>query len=166
MEWNFPNYRQWGGGSSVWSKTVQITGSVGGLGNPTCWKYRKILMSLTLTGPIFKNFQSNGALWQTLKLWNIYIIINNTVTFFQSLRDWKFLKIGSVSFRDIIKNISFLQVGPAIPTPPVIRVVLLHTELGAGVINFWRQYIYLVNNIYLNLRLVQRINRIKYHHKG
>ena len=45
--------------------------------------------------------------------------------------DWKFLKIGSCSVRDLIKNVPVLQVGWLAPTPPtlsVIRVVLLHTE--------------------------------------
>ena len=37
--------------------------------------------------------------------------------------DWKFLKIGSVSVRDITKNVAL-----APPTPPTIRGVLLHTE--------------------------------------
>ena len=43
----------------------------------------------------------------------------------------RLLKLGSVSVRDIRKNIPILQVGgssPAPPTLPVIRVVLLHTE--------------------------------------
>ena len=45
--------------------------------------------------------------------------------------NWKLLKIGSVSLRDIRKNVPILQVGgssPAPPTPPVIRIVLLHTD--------------------------------------
>ena len=41
-----------------------------------------------------------------------------------------FLQIGSVSVREIIKNVLFLQVfWPAPPTPPLFRVVLLHTQL-------------------------------------
>ena len=56
--------------------------------------------------------------------------------FFQSLRrghlppfDWKLFKLGSVSVRDIRKNVPILQVGGftlAPPIPPVFRVVLLH----------------------------------------
>ena len=46
--------------------------------------------------------------------------------------DWKLFKLGSVSVRDIRKNIPIFQEGgsnPAPPTPPVIRVVLLHKHL-------------------------------------
>ena len=56
--------------------------------------------------------------------------------FFQSLRrghlppfDWKLFKLGSVSVRDIRKNVPILQVGGstlAPPIPPVFRAVLLH----------------------------------------
>ena len=48
--------------------------------------------------------------------------------------NWKLLIIGIVSAKGIRKNVPDLQVGgpaPASPTPPVFRVVLLHTE-GAG----------------------------------
>ena len=48
--------------------------------------------------------------------------------------DWKFLKIGSVIVRDLIKNVPILQVGWLAPVPltlPVIKVVLLHTEASA-----------------------------------
>ena len=55
--------------------------------------------------------------------------------FFQSLRrghlppfDWKLFKLGSVSVRDIRKNVPILQVGGSTldpPMPSVFRVVLL-----------------------------------------
>ena len=48
--------------------------------------------------------------------------------------DWKCLKIGSVSVKDLIKNVPILQVGLLAPVPltlPVIKVVLLHTEASA-----------------------------------
>ena len=57
---------------------------------------------------------------------------------FKSLRvyheasfDYKFLKIGSVCVRDIIKHVAFLQAflhAPAPLTPPVFRLILLHSE--------------------------------------
>ena len=66
-------------------------------------------MSMILTVPIFKNSPSNGASWQTLKLWKNKIRALYK-SFFQCLEvcheapfDWKFLKIGSVG---IIKNVS------------------------------------------------------------
>ena len=48
--------------ASVWSKTSLNTGGVGGTGEdpPTC-KMETFFMSLTLTEPIFNNFQLNGA---------------------------------------------------------------------------------------------------------
>ena len=45
--------------------------------------------------------------------------------------NWKMLPIGIVSAKGIWKKVSILQVGgsaPAPTTPPVIRIVLLHTE--------------------------------------
>ena len=45
--------------------------------------------------------------------------------------NWEFLKLGSLSFRNIRKNFLILQLGgssPVPPTPPVFRLVLLHTE--------------------------------------
>ena len=45
--------------------------------------------------------------------------------------DWKFLQIGTLRAKDPRKNVLILQEGgstPVPPTPPVIRVVLLHTE--------------------------------------
>ena len=45
--------------------------------------------------------------------------------------NWKLLKFGIVSAKGIRKYLPVLQVGgsaPAPPTPPVFRVVLLHTE--------------------------------------
>ena len=45
--------------------------------------------------------------------------------------NWKLLLIGIVSAKGIWKKVPILQVGGpahARPTPPVIRVVLLHTE--------------------------------------
>ena len=41
------------------------------------------------------------------------------------------MKIGTLRTKGIRKNVPFLEVGgsaPAPPTPPVIRIVLLHTE--------------------------------------
>ena len=43
--------------------------------------------------------------------------------------DWKLFKLGSVSVRDIRKNVPILQVGGstlAPPIPPEFRIVLLH----------------------------------------
>ena len=45
--------------------------------------------------------------------------------------DWNFLKIGTLRANDLRKNVPIVQVGRSVPvpsTPPVIRVVLLHTE--------------------------------------
>ena len=63
-------------------------------------------------------------------------VVYGKKNYFQSLRrghlppfDWKLFKHGSVSVRDIRKNVPILQVGGftlAPPIPPVFRVVLLH----------------------------------------
>ena len=55
---------------SVWSKTTLITGGVGGERvNPPSWKTGKFfLRSLTLSEPIYRNFQSNEAKWRNFKL--------------------------------------------------------------------------------------------------
>ena len=45
--------------------------------------------------------------------------------------DWKFLQIGTQRAKDMRKNVFILQEGgptPALPTLPVIRVVLLHKQ--------------------------------------
>ena len=52
----------------------------------------------------------------------------------EALFDWKFLKIISVSVKDLIKNVPILQAGWPAPVPPtllVIRVVLLQLEACA-----------------------------------
>ena len=53
----------------LWSKTTQTTGSVDGIweDSPTCKMGAFFLMSLTLTEPILKKFQSNRDGWQTRK---------------------------------------------------------------------------------------------------
>ena len=86
---------------SVWSKTTLITGSVGGTGvdPPSCKTSTFFLRSLALRVPIYRNFQSNGAKWRSLKLWTKIYIIGYYINFsFQSLKlhklapfDWKFL---------------------------------------------------------------------------
>ena len=46
-------------------------------------------------------------------------------------KHWKLFKLGSVSVRDIRKNVHILQVGGASlvsPTPPLLRLVLLHKK--------------------------------------
>ena len=51
-----------------------------------------------------------------------------------SLFDWNFFKIGSVSVKDLTKNVPTLQVGwPTLDTPtlPVLSVVLLRTVASA-----------------------------------
>ena len=49
--------------ASIWSKTSLNTGGVGGAraDPPSCKMGTFFLMSLTLTEPIFNNFQLNGA---------------------------------------------------------------------------------------------------------
>ena len=52
----------------------------------------------------------------------------------EALFDCKFLKIVSVSVKDLIKNVPILQAGwpaPVPPTLPVIMVVLLQSEARA-----------------------------------
>ena len=65
-----------------------------------------------------------------------YVIPYYTKKIIQSLErghlppfDWKLFKLGSVSVRDIRKNVPILQVGGftlAPPIPPVFRVALLN----------------------------------------
>ena len=54
--------------------------------------------------------------------------------------NWKLFKLGSVSVRDIRKDVPILQVGGSTPFPPTIsaiRVVLLHTEeIVQGLLGF------------------------------
>ena len=52
----YPYYRQYGGGAMA--------------GQPTGKKRMYFIMSLTLTEPIFNNFQENGASGETLNLKN------------------------------------------------------------------------------------------------
>ena len=56
---------------SVWSKTTLITSSVGRakLDPPSCKTGTFFLRSLTLSVPIYRNFQSNGGKWRSHKLW-------------------------------------------------------------------------------------------------
>ena len=49
---------------SVWSKTTLITGGGAGANPPSCKTGTFFLMSLA----IYRNFQSNGAKWPSLKL--------------------------------------------------------------------------------------------------
>ena len=52
--------------------------------------------------------------------------------------NWKLLKIGSVSVRDIRKSVPILQVGgstPAPPTLPVLRAVLLHKRAFCSMVS-------------------------------
>ena len=52
----------------------------------------------------------------------------------EALFDWKFFKIGSISVKDLRKNVPILQAGwPALDPPklPVLRVVLLQSEAFA-----------------------------------
>ena len=52
----------------------------------------------------------------------------------ESLFDWKFFKMGSVSVKDLIKNVPILQAGWPTLDPPklsVLRVVLLQSEAFA-----------------------------------
>ena len=47
----------------------------------------------------------------------------------EALFNWKLFKLGSVSVKDIRKNVPILQVGGSshiLSTPPVVWVVLLH----------------------------------------
>ena len=58
--------------ASVWSKTSLNRGCVGGIwvDPPTCkMNTTFFLRSLGLSMPIYRNFQSNGAKWPSLKLW-------------------------------------------------------------------------------------------------
>ena len=74
------------------------------------------------------------AKFQTMK--KNYIIGYYIIFLIQSLRlrhlppfDWKFLLIGTLSAKDLGKNVSAFREGGsthAQPIPPVIRVVLLH----------------------------------------
>ena len=54
----------------LWSKTSLITGGVGraGVDPPSRKTNTFFLRSLALSAPIFRNFQSNGAKWRSLKL--------------------------------------------------------------------------------------------------
>ena len=67
---------------SVWSKTTLIPCSVGGAGvdPPCCNTGQFFIRSLALNVPIYRNFQSNGAKWQSLKLWTK----NYTIPYFFS----------------------------------------------------------------------------------
>ena len=67
--------------------------------------------------------------------------------FFRSLKlrqltpfDWKFLQIGTLRAKDPRKNVTKLQGGGSAPvplTPPVLSVVLRHTEqIVQGLLNF------------------------------
>ena len=50
--------------------------------------------------------------------------------------NWKLLIIGIVSAKGIRKNVADIQEGgsvPVTPTPPVFRVVLLHTVGGSSI---------------------------------
>ena len=56
------------------------------------------------------------------------------LVFHEALFDWKFFKIGSISVKDLIKNVPILQAGwPALDPPklPVLRVGLLQSEAFA-----------------------------------
>ena len=60
-----------GSHASVWGKTNLIAGSVGGAGTgpPTCEMGTFFHIPLALTMPTSNNFQLNGALGETPKLW-------------------------------------------------------------------------------------------------
>ena len=57
-----------------WSKTTLNTGCVSGTWvDPTSCKMGSFfLRSLALSVPIYRNFQSNGAKWRSLKLWVLH----------------------------------------------------------------------------------------------
>ena len=61
---------------SVWSKTTLISGGVGGAGvDPPSWKTDTFfLRSMALSLSIYRNFQSNGAKWWSLKQKNYTIL--------------------------------------------------------------------------------------------
>ena len=72
--------------------------------------------------------------------------------------DWKFLKIGTLRAKDPRKNVSVFKEGGytlALPTLPVIRVVLLYKTAGCTILSvqyctyiLYRMYIWL--NQYFN----------------
>ena len=123
------------------SKTTLITGGVCG-NSPCCEIVTFFHRSLALSMPIYRNFQSNGVKWRSINLWKSkFHITGHWINFrFQSLRlchltpfDWKFLYIGILRAKDLWINVAILQTGEFthVPhTPPVIRVVLLHTEVA------------------------------------
>ena len=72
--------------------------------------------------PNFRYYNEDEFYWNAQSL-----VVSPDASF-----DWKLLLIaGVVSAKGIWKKVPILQVGgpaPARPTPPVIRVVLLHTK--------------------------------------
>ena len=131
MEQNYLNY--------------SFTGNVGGevAGQPTYKMGTFFIKSLTLTETIFKNFQSNGAsTFCYYKSGNFCLRVYQKAPF-----DWKILKIGSISFRDLIKKFPILQVGwlaPALHTHmPVIWVVLI-CSIKERLQNDFRQAVYIL----------------------
>ena len=86
-------------------------------------------MSLTLSERIFKNFQLNGASWQTFKHFSAFIVLKSgifcLIFYHVAAFDWKILKIGSVSVSDLIKTFPLLTGMFACLYPshnPLIRV--------------------------------------------
>ena len=85
---------------SVWSKTTLITGGVDGVGElpPTCKMGTFFLGPWLLNSvPIYRNFESNGAKWRSLKLrkkgYCDEIRVQKDCLIFGQLAifDWKFL---------------------------------------------------------------------------
>ena len=114
--------------ASVLSKTTLHTGSVGGAGasQSACKMGTFFIRFLTLTAPILKNFQSNGASWQTLKqLISLFTTTTYSITPI-------FLKSKNTTFTcdmppKSIHSINFVW------DPNLIRVLLddsLHCEKG------------------------------------
>ena len=121
------------------SKTTLITSCVVGTGvnPPYCKMDRFFLRSLALSIPIYRNFQSNGVKWRSIKLRikKSYVICYYIKFSFQSLIsrhltpfDWKCLQIGILRAKDLRKNVFIFRGGGSTPGPstlPEVRVVLL-----------------------------------------
>ena len=61
----------------LWSKTILTTGSIGGPGvDPPPRKINSFfLRSMALSVPIYRNFQSNGVKWRSIKLRIIKVML-------------------------------------------------------------------------------------------
>ena len=78
---------------------------------------KKEVFAFKIGHEFFYNFGINGYK-------KIYVILYYTF-------DWKLFKLGSVSVRNIRKNVPILQVGGSSlvpPTPPVSKLVLFHKK--------------------------------------